>query len=181
MTFWSWVITFLYGIAIVLSLIYTKKIKGEQPRHLLWASISTFLLAMGINKQLDFQTLFIMSGKYLTGISGLASYNRLIQKTVALIVFLLLLTYIVIILIKTRKILNREKTALTGTIILLIFTFIRIGSISRIRVIMILQYFIYFIHGLEFLGLVFILNALTGHFRTAKKEQLSDRKAAPEI
>ena len=69
-TFWSWVITILYGGVIVLCFILRTKLTEDRPRRVFWSSISLFVLAMGINKQLDVQTLIFMSGKSIAGRTG---------------------------------------------------------------------------------------------------------------
>ncbi|MBB6479501.1 hypothetical protein [Spirochaeta isovalerica] len=181
-TFWSWVITFLYAVVIILSFLYTRKIRGDKPLHLLWMALSTFLLAMGVNKQLDFQTLLIMGGRYLAWKTGFIRYGWVIQMAAGAIISSLCFAAILYILIRCRSVLNRAKTALAGTAILLLFLFIRIGSITGLRTAMILQYIIFHIHALELLGLTIIFASLIYYiFLDAKKEQLPHREAAPEL
>jgi magnesium-transporting ATPase (P-type) len=173
-TFWSWIITFTYIAVIIMSFIYTRKIREEKSLHLLWMVISVFLLAMGINKQLDFQTLIIMSGKYIARESGLISYGRELERALAGAVSLVVLAIMIVIFSKTRKILKKAKTALTGVGLLLFFTFIRIGSITGIRSALILQYIISHIHALEFFGLLIILYSLINELLHLKKRAAAD-------
>jgi len=160
-TFWSWVITLTYAVVIVLSIVYTRKIKEEKERHFLWVCISLFILAMGINKQLDFQILLSMIGKSIAWDLQILNSGRLIWKTLAVGIFFTVMITGIVILYKTRTILNKEKLSLTGVMTLLFFTLIRVGSISHIWFAIVLQYFIISkIHAVELLGLLVILLSL---------------------
>ena len=91
-------------------------------------------------------------------------YGRLIQRSLALFILLAALVLVIFILRRTRTVLSDEKTALGGAGILLLFTMIRIGSLSHIRIAMVLQQIFRRIHALEFLGLLLLLSSLLMNF-----------------
>lgn len=168
-TFWSWMITALYVLVIILAFRYLKKIRSDRDYHMLWLAISIFLLAMGINKQLDIQTLFLMSGRYTFFKLGLWRYGRTAIKILALLIFGGTAFAILWVFIRTRPVLHRAKSAVAGVLILIFFALIRAGSMLGIRDILIIQYIIWHIHALELLGLLLILLSLAMNFRSIKK------------
>lgn len=160
-TFWSWVITFMYILVIIMSIYYTGKIRGEKEKHFFWVCISVFILAMGINKQLDFQILLTMIGKSIAWDLNILDFSRLIWKTLAVGIFVSVVISGIFILYKSRKILRSEKLSLGGVTIMLLFTLIRVGSISHIRLAMFVQYYLISkIHAVELLGLLLICLSL---------------------
>ena len=153
-SFWSWVITFLYLIAISLSFYYVSRLKEKKEQRFLWICISIFLLAMGINKQLDFQTLLIMVGRRVSWRFGIYRYRSLIQKTAAVIILGGVSVLGVVILIRIRSVIKESLTALLGVTILVFFALVRVGSFTHVhRVISLVSHLFSRIHGLELLGL----------------------------
>jgi len=170
-TFWSWIITIMYVVVVSLSLYYTNRIKTDKERHFLWVCISLFILAMGINKQLDFQILLTMAGKTLAGNLNLMNRSRILWKTLAVGILFSAVIGGIIILYKSRRILNKEKLTIGGVAILLFFTLTRVGSISQIRIAIILQYYVISrIHAVELLGLLIISLSLFLKFRNIRKD-----------
>jgi hypothetical protein len=150
-SFWSWVITILYVITISLSIYYIQKIKADKTQHFLWICISIFLIAMGINKQLDIQTLQIMSGSSVARRIGSWKFKYIIQTIVVLVVFLSAFITSIFVLSKTRSILRQSLLTISGVLLLIFFTLIRVASISHFRI------YVPHVHSLEFLGLFIIL------------------------
>lgn len=179
-TMWSWIITVMYVLAIILSFYLARTIKAENDRHFLWVWLSVFLLAMGLNKQLDVQILISMTGKYLAWNLNIYQYGRLLQKILALGILLGTAAFAILIFQKTRSILHKEKLSLTGFAILILFTLIRVGSISHIGIAIYLQYYVISrIHGLEFLGLLVITISLIRNLYLHKKG-LSSEEDSPK-
>lgn len=174
-TFWSWIITIMYLVVIFLALFYTSRIKAEKKQHFLWVCFSLFILAMGINKQLDFQILLTMVGKSIAWNMELLDFSRLIWKTLAVGILVTVTTVGIIILYQSRTILHKEKLSLLGVSVLLFFTLIRVGSISHIRIAIILQYLVISkIHAVELLGLLIILFSLILKLRKHHEENKYD-------
>ena len=153
-TFWSWVITFTYALSIILSFYYTGKIRERGPLRSFWIFVSFFLLLMGINKQLDVQILVGMVGRFCTYHLGLMEYRHLIYIVFFLAIFLAMLTGGVILFIKTRSVIFRSKLPLAGILVLMFFVLIRAGYI-----------YVRHVHGLELLGLLFILSGIILNIR----------------
>lgn len=175
-SFWSVIITVLYVIVIPASIMVTLRIKKETDRFALWSAVSLFLLVMGINKQLDLQTLIILLGKGITGGLGLHDVGRELARMLALSIFSLALIGCGAVLVKARRCLKEEKAALTGTGILLLFMIIRVGAITHVRRLMILQYIVYRVHALELLGLIIFLLAVKGNLKKIGRNTASDRE-----
>jgi len=160
----------MYALVIVMSLYFTKQIKEEKEQHFLWVCISLFLLAMGINKQLDIQILLTMVGKHIAWDFELFEFSRVLWKTFALGILISVIIVGILIVYKSKGILHKEKLSLVGVTLLLLFTLIRVGSISHIRIVAYLQYrVIPKIHGLELLGLIIILLSLILKLRILKR------------
>jgi hypothetical protein len=153
-SFWSWIITFLYIITIVLTIYYVQKIKSQQPQHFLWLNISIFLIAMGINKQLDLQILVNMSGSFIARQLNLIEHRRAIQLIVAIGILITVILIGTIIIFKTRSILRQSALELSGVLILMAFALIRVASMTTYHI------YIPKVHGIEFLGICIILLSL---------------------
>lgn len=179
-TMWSWVITIMYFLVIIVSLFYTKKIKKEKEKHFLWVCISIFVFAMGLNKQLDIQILLTMIGKNIAWNYGLMDSSRTIWRTLAMVILISVFVLGSFILYKARKILHKEIVSLAGVAILMFFTLIRVGSISHIALADRLQNgIISRIHGVELLGLVVILISLIIKIYDLHKSKKSESLKTP--
>ena len=167
-TFWSWVITLLYAIAMVVAIYYVVKIKGKESsdKRFLWICISIFLVGMGINKQLDLQILLTMAGSFIAEHQGWYEYRRLIQKIFTIGFLICLSAAGGVILFRIRRIIRQSIMELSGVAILVFFAVIRAGSINHLnKAIVFEQRKVSHIHGLEFLGLAVILFAVLYHLR----------------
>ncbi len=172
-TFWGWLITFCYGLAIITSLYYLKDISRttHQEKHLLWSYIVGFLILMGINKQLDFQILIKIVVKMSAEAYGWFEYRRLVQAYFAKGIVLIVCVAGISLLYRTRHVLKQSLVELTGCAILLGFALIRTSSINHIRKARILEDDkISHIHAIELLGIVVILIALWNYLRFRRKE-----------
>jgi len=161
-TFWSWVITLIYLLTIILSLYYVHNIKTEKTKHFLWISISIFLMALGINKQLDIQILVEMVGRFIAKNLGLLQHRYFIHFIFAFSLFVIMIAISIFVLIRIRTIIGQSLIALSGVTLLTLFVFIRAGSIYVPR-----------IHGLELLGLMIIFADLSYRLYKSKKISLS--------
>jgi uncharacterized membrane protein YhdT len=167
-TFWSWVITLLYAITIVVAVYYVVKIKGKESsdKRFLWICISLFLIGMGINKQLDLQILLTMAGSFIAEHLGWYEYRRFIQKIFTISLIICLSAAGGMILFRVRKIIRQSIVELSGVAILVFFAVIRAGSINHLnKAITFEQEKVSHIHGLELLGLAVILFAALYHLK----------------
>ena len=105
---------------------------SEKSIQLFWLSLVFILILLGINKQLDIQTLFVQIGRDMAKLHGWYEYRRMIQ--------LIFITFIGIIGISTLTILIRTyrnspsavKVSLLGSIILFTFILLRASSFYHI-------------------------------------------------
>jgi hypothetical protein len=167
-TFWSWVITLLYAITMVVAVYYVVKIKGTESsdKRFLWICISIFLFGMGINKQLDLQILLTMAGSFIAEHLGWYEYRRLIQKIFTIGFLIVISAAGGVILFRIRRIIRQSIVELSGVAILVFFAIIRAGSINHLnKAIVFEQEKVSHIHGLEFLGLAVILFAVLYHLK----------------
>lgn len=171
-TFWSWVITALYAVTMVLALYYVKKNHAAKTQRFLWKWITAFLFVMGINKQLDLQILVTMAGSFVANHLGFIDYRREIQKALAVTIFVGLSFSGVVILLRARAVLRQCLIELIGVATLAFFALVRVGSISHLHKATAFEYHKGVrIHGLELLGLVVILIALIAHIKNIPPAQ----------
>jgi hypothetical protein len=172
--FLGWLITFCYVITVLASLHYIIILsRNQEPqKKTLWICITVFLLILGINKQLDLQTLFTITGRAVASAEGWLEYRRIIQEYFAIGIFSCIGLLGIIVLWYVRKILVASWLELMGTSILLVFVLIRTASISHINKAMRLEQGISHIHAIELLGLLIILAAIYFHIFRDKKQSM---------
>lgn len=165
-TFWSWVITALYAVTMVVAMYYVKKIPAAKAERFLWKWITVFLVVMGINKQLDLQILVMMAGNFVGNHLGFIGYRREIQKALALIIFTGVSISGVVILLRARAVLRQSAVELAGVATLAFFALVRVGTITHLHKAAAFEYQKgVHIHGIELLGLLVILLALVLHVK----------------
>lgn len=130
----GWVTVLGYIIAALLTMICAIKVNHTKDKNArwFWWLITFILLFLGINKQLDLQTLLIETGKKASWILGFYDQRRLFQKGFMLglgIIFLVLFGL-------TGKALGAEwkkcKLTLLGLCFLMLFVLLRGAMFSRI-------------------------------------------------
>jgi hypothetical protein len=134
----SWINTLLYGGSLVAACCKWNRLRqgrlsaGE--RHL-WLFLIVVLFALGINKQLDFQTLFIEAGRRLAKYEGWYEKRRLVQAGFAYALSGIIGCGLLLILGSSRKLWRHHGAALIGLMILCLFTIIRTTSINHIMLV----------------------------------------------
>ncbi len=175
-TFWGWLITVSYSLAIFASLYYLKRINRtiDQEKHLLWKYIAGFLIIMGINKQLDFQILLTIIMKMVSHAYDWFEYRRLVQAYFAKGIILIVCFVGISLLYRTRHVLKKSMGELAGCAILLGFGLIRTSSINHIEKAMVLEHNkISHIHAIELVGIAVILIALFNNLKLERKNSSS--------
>jgi len=175
-TFWGWVITASYGLAIFASLYYLKRINRtiDQEKHLLWKYIAGFLIIMGINKQLDFQILLTIVMRMFAHAYDWFEYRRLVQVYFAKGIILIVCVVGISLLYRIRHILKQSLGELAGCAILLGFALIRTSTISHIQKARVLENEkISHIHAIELLGIVVLLITLFNNLKLERKDSPS--------
>ncbi len=151
-TFWSWVITIMYFITAVMAFVYLRKIRlsqipDDRQKLFLWTGIFIFLLLMGINKQLDIQTLILMSMRYVMWRFRLWHYWRTFHFLMFYGLGSLFLISGILMTVKSGKAMLKSLAAVAGVLVVMLFVFMRANYI-----------FMQHIHALELagIGLIFI-------------------------
>ena len=145
-TFWSWVITVFYLITGILAIFYVNRIRSERQNHFLWVCITVFLLLMGINKQLDVQTLILMSVRFLIGHFRLWHYWRIFHYLVSSGLIAVFLISGILLVLKSGKSILQSLLALSGVLLLIVFIIMRANYI-----------YMQHIHSLELAGITLVL------------------------
>jgi hypothetical protein len=116
-----------------------------------------FLLC--INKQLDLQSLFTASGRYILKEQGLYDYKRLLQVVFIISIFVAGLIGFLFIVKKLYKVAKKEMLAIFGIVFLLMFILIRASSFHNMDSIIsysLLGFKMNWILELSGIGLIFI-------------------------
>lgn len=167
-TMWSWIINIAYILVFILSIYYIRCIKttGNKELKFLWIFIAGILLLLGINKQLNFQTLLIIFGRSLANSQGWIENRRMAQELFAITFGIGIAVLSAIIIFRIRRILLMAWIEIFGIAVLLAFTLIRAGSINHFHKTEKIEAAFIHIHAVEFAGILIILLAL---YRNLKK------------
>ena len=131
-TFIGWLTTGLYSIATVLCGIYAWQMKKNPTvgfHHcLFWSVLFIFLLFLSVNKQLDLQTLFMLTGRNIARAQGWYSYRDAVRMwfIVLFSIFCFLLIFSLIWIF--RYALSEYGLALIGLALIIIYIVIRAGA-----------------------------------------------------
>ena len=130
-----------------MAILYVRGIRKMKQNHFLWVCITVFLLLMGINKQLDVQTLILMSGRWFVAHFRIRHYWRLFHQLFFQGLITIFLITGIIIIIKSGKSILQSLLALSGVLLLMLFVIMRANYI-----------YLQHIHSLELagIGLVFM-------------------------
>lgn len=97
-----------------------------------WLFLTFFLIALGINKQLDLQTLFTQLGKNISIEQGWYENRRLVQLCFIILIGIICITSITLLLKIYKRSSAAIKTSLISCIILFSFILIRASSFHYI-------------------------------------------------
>jgi hypothetical protein len=131
----SWVNTVLYACALVVVVKKWRDLRHAQAtsaEQRLWAFCFFVLLVLGINKQLNFQSLLIQLGRYFAQYGDWSEKRRLVQAWFAYTLSGLMGGTVLFILIATRRLWQGHALALIGLGILFIYVVIRATSICHV-------------------------------------------------
>lgn len=133
----GWSIATLYFITAAMSLmvyrnarfIFTSRIKSQAQ---LWMAIALLLLLLGINKQLDLQTLFTEIGRAIAKQGNWYKDRRSIQIIFVAAVAVLGTIVTIAMLVAYRKSFKNNYLALVGIVFLISYVLIRASSFHHI-------------------------------------------------
>jgi hypothetical protein len=129
-TTFAWVIVVLYFTAAG-ACFWARTLSESRERHF-WLATSVLLVLLGLNKELDLQTLLTVEARAFATSAGLYEQRRLMQ-----LVFLMVLTGIgavtlTLLIVWLRRSSKWAKTAAAGIVLLFTFVVVRAGSFHHI-------------------------------------------------
>ena len=127
-TVMGWITVAVYfTVAIICLKAATTENANKSEKHF-WFYLTFFLMALGINKQLDLQSLLTQTGKDLAIAQGWYKDRRFIQMGFIILIGLLGVTGTIILLKTYRNANTAIKIAFVGCIILFVFILMRASS-----------------------------------------------------
>ncbi len=169
----GWVITISYAIGFILCLAagivdYKRKNPGRSARFRgPWLVIAALLLLLGINKQLDLQTLFLLLGKSMALKEGWYNRRYYVQ---ALFVMILVAICILLFIYAIRRMRGRWKKyglPFFGAVFLVVFVLARAASMNHLSMRLVYSYRIRYLirSGVELAGILIISFSALQSFR----------------
>ncbi|MGA2557425.1 MAG: hypothetical protein ABSG04_14260 [Verrucomicrobiota bacterium] len=104
----------------------------ERPSSVIWRVLAAGLLFLGINKQLDLQTLVIDLGRQAALAGGWIGEKRRVQLAVCAVLALTVVAAFWFVLARFRVFFVRNRWALAGVTVLLLFILIRAASVNHV-------------------------------------------------
>lgn len=131
-TFMGWFTVFLYFLTSGFAFVIACKYRHLKTDFRFWGCLSIFLLVLGINKQLDIQSLFTEIGRGVARNQGWYEVRRSIQSVFVFSLFCLTLFFIFIIWLKLRGQWKKYLFPFTGVLLLVSFVVIRAASFHHV-------------------------------------------------
>lgn len=161
----GWITVAVYFITAIICLkaALQSSFDKENTVRNLWLFLTVFLIALGINKQLDLQTLLTQIGRDIAKEQGWYKDRRIIQISFIILIGLIG-TVGITFLFKTYK--NAEsaiKITLSGCVILLAFILTRASSFHHMDIFIYMKFIGVGVNGLLELGSLIIIGL--GGFR----------------
>lgn len=130
----AWLTVVTYFVVALICLKAALISKNDKSTKTFWNFITIFLIFLGINKQLDLQTLLTTTGRYLAHTHGWYQDRRFVQ--IAFIIFLgsISITGLIYLFRKYKNTTIEIKFVLFGCIILFAFILIRASSFHHMDI-----------------------------------------------
>jgi hypothetical protein len=132
----SWINTVFYGCSFVAAIYKWRNLKHNRASYreeYFWLFLIFMLFALGANKILNFQTLFIEVGRHIAKKEGWFGKRNLVQAWFAYVLSGIIFCSALYILVLNRKLWRNSALSLIGLIILCVYTVIRTTSISHVE------------------------------------------------
>jgi hypothetical protein len=128
----GWLCVVAYVVAAVLCARNGSRISGDSYAGRIWKGFAIALLLLGINKQLDFQTLLIELGRKAAISEGWYGQRRAVQGLFTLVLGLVIVACILMVGLRGRRFFRENPWAIAGAAVLLGFVFIRTSSLNHV-------------------------------------------------
>jgi hypothetical protein len=142
----GWLTVAAYGLTAVLCLVAALKRTAvaagvaaadegkARPRRRIWLVVATVMFLLGINKQLDLQSLLTNIGRIIANHGGWYEQRRTIQFWFVVAVGLVSIAMFILLVRKTRSIFHGRAILLLGLSVLLLFVVMRAASFHHVGV-----------------------------------------------
>jgi len=128
----GWFTVFFYFLTSVLAFVTAYKCRCVKIDFRFWILLAVFLLLLGINKQLDVQSLFTEIGRVIARKQGWYNDRRRIQAVFVILFFILSLISIALLWWILRKEWRKLLFPITGLLLLISFIVIRAASFHHV-------------------------------------------------
>ncbi len=128
---WFTVVSY-FACAIVSLSAAIKCKKSDRGAFLFWNAISTLMFLLGVNKQLDLQSLLTEIGRQIARYQGWMDQRRIIQFWFIVILVIAVVLSFLIFVIVMRDLFRRFKFAFIGLFVLMSFIMIRAISFHHV-------------------------------------------------
>jgi hypothetical protein len=135
----GWVVTGVYAIAVFLCwraffVVHSSKTRPSVSKlpGLFWLALALGITALGINKQMDFQTALIEVGRALTLSAGVSQYRRKIEAAFVVVAGLVAIYLWAIFWKLGRRSTRPDRLVLLGTVATIGFVFLRTADILHV-------------------------------------------------
>ena len=156
-TVMGWVTVVVYFTVAIICLKAASTENANKSEKHFWFYLTFFLIALGINKQLDLQSLLTQTGKDLAIAQGWYKDRRFIQMGFIILIGLLGVTGTIILLKTYRNANTAIKIAFIGCIILFVFILMRASSFHHMDIFINMELAVVRMNGiLELVGLAII-------------------------
>jgi hypothetical protein len=131
---WSVVAAYLIGAAFCGRAAWIARNTPERrASFLFWSLLAALLLFLGVNKQLDLQTLLIVLGRRAAVAGGWYEHRRVIQAGFSAVFALAVAAAVFIFAARAKAFFSENRLALTGLVILAVFVSLRAASINHVN------------------------------------------------
>lgn len=133
----GWLTVLVYFLSAGLAgLVYSRRslVQLNSRSSGFWLGIGIVLLFLGVNKQLDLQSLFTQWGRCLAMEHGWYAMRRGVQYGFLALLFGSIVVFVVAIAVRLRGELNKNALALAGMGFVLVFVFARAASFHHLDV-----------------------------------------------
>ncbi len=134
-TFMAWIITVGYAIAAWTSHIAAVQAKGQRrssATRRFWQVLMIAMILLGLNKQLDLQSLLIDCGRTMSREGGWFAHRRMVERGFATVLAASLALILVLGIRRMRHPAPAMILAITGVALLFTYILLRSGSILHV-------------------------------------------------
>lgn len=126
-----WFAVFLYALVVIFSLKAARR-RSRGGRRLFWATLAACALFLGLNKQLDLQTLILRCGRVAATSAGWAAYRRLLEAVAGIAIAVAAAVIVIRLAARFRRLDSAIRIALTGVVLIILFIVSRSSGILHL-------------------------------------------------